>query len=129
MTATTELTAVELDTLRQLSEGLTAPEIAAKSYMSLGAINSRVIRIRSKLGANTQAHAVALAYQRGVLVSPESEHDGAVHALAAALRQSGYQLTRADEVGAVIWHPAECPAGHETAAHGARPEKERKNAR
>lgn len=27
------------------------------------------------------------------------------------------------EVGRAIWYPAECDAGHETAGHGARPEK------
>lgn len=30
------------------------------------------------------------------------------------------------EVGNVIWYPADCEAGHETAAHGARPEKSKK---
>ncbi len=94
---THELTAAELETLRLLANGLTAPEIAAKLFMSLGAINSRVIRIRFKLGANTQAHAVALAYERGILATPENAHVGVARALVAALGQGGYQLTR--EVG------------------------------
>ncbi len=30
------------------------------------------------------------------------------------------------EVGRTVWYPAECAAGHETAAHGPRPEKPKK---
>ncbi|AGL19516.1 hypothetical protein [Actinoplanes sp. N902-109] len=30
------------------------------------------------------------------------------------------------KVGGVTWYPAECPQGHETAAHGARPVKPKK---
>jgi hypothetical protein len=32
------------------------------------------------------------------------------------------------EVGNLWWYPADCAAGHETAAHGARPEKTTKGA-
>lgn len=89
-----ELTAVELETLVLIAEGLSDPEIAAALYMSVAAIKNRGISIRIKLGAKTRAHAVAVAYRRGILLADPDADVMDAHALVAALRQGGYRLAR-----------------------------------
>lgn len=61
------LTARELDTLRRIAEGLTYPEICRALFIEIGTVKFHAGNIRKKLGANTLAHAVAIAYQRGLL--------------------------------------------------------------
>lgn len=89
-----ELTAVELETLCLIADGLTDDQIAAALFMSLAAIKNRGISIRTKLGAKTRAHAVAVGYQRGILLADPDACVMDAHALIVALRQSGYRLSR-----------------------------------
>ena len=60
-TATTsQLTDIERTILQRTSEGFTTEEIATELHVSPATIRSHTRRIRSKLGANTLSHAVAI---------------------------------------------------------------------
>jgi DNA-binding CsgD family transcriptional regulator len=96
---TDELTVVEVETLILMADGLTDDQIAAALYMSVAAIKNRGISIRIKLGAKTRAHAVAVAYRRGILLADPDVHVMDAHALVSALRQSGYRLARQSAPG------------------------------
>lgn len=50
-----------------LADGLTVPEIADELTLGAAAVKEAVQTLRAKLGAKNQAHAVALAYHRGIL--------------------------------------------------------------
>lgn len=91
-----ELTSEELETLHLIADGLTDDQIAGTLYRSVAAIKNRGERIRAKLGATTRAHAVALGYQRGILLADPDAHVMDAHALVAALHQAGYRLARHD---------------------------------
>lgn len=130
----TELTPVELETLRLIADGLTDDQIAAGLFMSIGAVKSRGLRIRSKLDAATRAHAVAIAYQRGILLADTENSDlHALHVLATTLRQAGFRLisqerseapgpTKALKDGYEAWQhdgQGNCPHGYLTRPHEA----------
>jgi DNA-binding CsgD family transcriptional regulator len=89
-----DLTAVELETLRLVADGLTDGQIAAALFMSEAAIKSRGGSIRAKLGAATRAHAVAIGYQRGHLIVDPEVFTVDARDFAAALQQAGYRVTR-----------------------------------
>jgi DNA-binding CsgD family transcriptional regulator len=57
----------EIDVLALLACGYRNPEIAKTLYISSHTVLSHMARIRSKLGAKTVAHAVALSITRGYL--------------------------------------------------------------
>jgi len=61
------LSDIELELLQGLAEGKSYPEIAMKRGVSLETIKGQMKQMREKLGANTAARAVALAYRNGAL--------------------------------------------------------------
>jgi two-component system, NarL family, nitrate/nitrite response regulator NarL len=72
------LTKREIEVLEGLAEGLKGVEIAAKLVISPKTVGSHVQRILAKLGVHSRAHAVALAYQSGLLESNEAQRERAV---------------------------------------------------
>jgi DNA-binding NarL/FixJ family response regulator len=72
------LTNRELEVLEGLAEGLTGVEVAAKLVISPKTVGSHVQRILAKLGVHSRAHAVALAYQSGLLEPSEAQRERAV---------------------------------------------------
>jgi DNA-binding NarL/FixJ family response regulator len=71
------LTHRELEVLEGLAEGLTGVEVAAKLVISPKTVGSHVQRILAKLGVHSRAHAVALAYQSGLLEPSEAQRERA----------------------------------------------------
>jgi two-component system, OmpR family, response regulator len=69
------LTRRELEVLEGLAEGLRPAEIAATLVISPKTVASHVQRILTKLGVHSRAHAVALAYQWGLLKTTDMERD------------------------------------------------------
>jgi two-component system nitrate/nitrite response regulator NarL len=72
------LTHRELEVLEGLADGLTAVEVAAKLVISPKTVGSHVQRILAKLGVHSRAHAIALAYQSGLLEPSEAQRERAV---------------------------------------------------
>ncbi len=72
------LTGRELEVLEGLAEGLPAREIATKLVISPKTVASHVQRILAKLGVHSRAHAVALAYQSGLLRTTDGKHEADV---------------------------------------------------
>ena len=70
-----DLTKRELEVLEALAEGRTGVEIAAKLVISPKTVGSHVQRILAKLGVHSRAHAIALAYQSGLLESTEAQRE------------------------------------------------------
>lgn len=64
-----ELNPRELLMLRMLADGLTYRQIARRLFISETSAGTAAGRIYAKLGARTAAHAVNLAWQRGLLGS------------------------------------------------------------
>ena len=62
-----ELSEPELDVLRAAAEGLSAEETAARLIKSPHTIVTQRRAVEAKLGARNLAHAVALAYDQGIL--------------------------------------------------------------
>lgn len=62
----TPLTPTETGVLLSLADGLTASQIADEREVSVHTISSHMKALRFKMGAHTTAHAVALAYHRGI---------------------------------------------------------------
>lgn len=60
-----ELTTREREVLRDLTEGRSAQEIAASSYVSIATVRSQIRAILVKVGVNSQLRAVALARRLG----------------------------------------------------------------
>jgi DNA-binding NarL/FixJ family response regulator len=69
------LTDREVAVLIRIADGLRYTEIADEMVISVHTVKSHALAIYSKLGAQTAAHAVALAYHRGILV-PSAPHVG-----------------------------------------------------
>lgn len=61
-----DLTATETGILLSLADGLTMSQIADEREVTLHTVTNQVKSLRSKMGARTAAHAVALAYHRGI---------------------------------------------------------------
>lgn len=76
----------ERQVLRLLADGHTERSIARMLDVSERAIGRRQASIRAKLGAQSTAHAVAVAYRTGML------GDGPVADLLRQLRAAGYQV-------------------------------------
>ncbi len=62
-----QLTPREIQVLRCLAEGLTGKQCAEELSVSLDTIQKHVVSTKRKLRANTRAHAVAIAYESGLL--------------------------------------------------------------
>jgi len=80
----------ELDVLRGMADGLTTPDIAARLEVSHGTVRGWQQQLYRRLGVSTGPHAVAVAYQRGILAV-----DPGVTAAAALLRKAaelGFRL-------------------------------------
>lgn len=65
----TALTARELDVLSRAANGATNAETAAALGLTADTIKTHMSRAYSKLGVRDRAHAVSVAYQRGLLGS------------------------------------------------------------
>jgi DNA-binding CsgD family transcriptional regulator len=70
------LTSHELDVLRLIGTGSSAPEIAATLHTTVGGVESTKRRIFTKLGVQTQTHAVAHALRDGLLSAPRTARPG-----------------------------------------------------
>lgn len=65
----TTLTPRQLEILRMQAEGLTNRQIAQRLWIAENTMKSHVKAMRKKLESATSAQAVAVAYERGILVS------------------------------------------------------------
>jgi DNA-binding NarL/FixJ family response regulator len=70
------LTRRELEVLTALALGYRARDIAARLVISEKTVASHLQRVLSKLGVNTRAQAVALAYRNGLIVADGNAADG-----------------------------------------------------
>jgi len=61
------LTGRELEVLKLLAEGLTPEQIAARLFISIKTVGTHTEHVFSKLGVRSRAHAVAIAYQEGLV--------------------------------------------------------------
>jgi DNA-binding CsgD family transcriptional regulator len=64
---TSELTKIERDTLRYLAHGLRIRDVARLRAVSVNTVRKQVWTSRTKLGAKTTAHAVAIALRHGLI--------------------------------------------------------------
>lgn len=65
--ATIDLSPYQVEVLAALAEGKSQPQIAEERAVSLDTIATYVKVIRSKLGAKSTTHAVAVAIRRGLI--------------------------------------------------------------
>jgi DNA-binding NarL/FixJ family response regulator len=63
----------EWDVLVGIAEGLTDDEIGARLHITRGTVRLYGRVLRAKLGARNRAHAVSIAYQRGLLATSFQE--------------------------------------------------------
>lgn len=61
------LTSRELEMLERLARGLSAQEIGAELFLTYNTVKTHIRNMFRKLGCGDRAHAVAIAYQRGIL--------------------------------------------------------------
>jgi DNA-binding NarL/FixJ family response regulator len=62
-----ELTEREFEVLRLVADGLSNKEIAGRLTVAMETVKSYVRRLTLKLDARSRAHAVAIAFRRGLL--------------------------------------------------------------
>lgn len=67
----TTLTDRQRDVLTLVAAGLTTKDIAARLGVTKQTVNSLVVAILDKLGADNRAEAVEIARERGILGRPE----------------------------------------------------------
>lgn len=68
-----EPTEVQVQILRSLAAGHTLIETALRLHYSDALIEIRLRDLRNRWGARSTVHAMAIAYQRGVLTAPAKE--------------------------------------------------------
>ena len=61
------LTSREREMLRCLAEGMNRQEICAELWLALSTVMFHMANMKRKLGARTQAHAVAIGFREGWL--------------------------------------------------------------
>jgi DNA-binding CsgD family transcriptional regulator len=61
------LTPRELEVLQLIADGLSNKQIAARLWLSVETVKSHVCAVHAKLGAESRAHAVAIALRQGLL--------------------------------------------------------------
>lgn len=66
-----DLTERELQLLLMYADGLSRPEIAEELVIAVETVATHTFRMKRKLQAKTVAHAVALAYHKGILLIPK----------------------------------------------------------
>jgi DNA-binding response OmpR family regulator len=71
-TSDASLTSRELEVLRLLAEGIRPQTIARDLVISPKTVASHIQRVLGKLGAHSQAEAVAIAYREGFVTGPRS---------------------------------------------------------
>jgi DNA-binding CsgD family transcriptional regulator len=87
----------EIEFLERLGRGETGGEIADAWHMELSSIRTVAERLRRKLGARTNEHAVLLACQAGILDGRPRRHGD--HAGYEAHRRRGEDICEACRVG------------------------------
>lgn len=66
-----KLTARQMEVLELIADGDTSKEIAPKLEIEIKTVESHVTAILLKLDAKTRAHAVKIAFERGILKCPK----------------------------------------------------------
>lgn len=93
-----ELTTRQMALLREISTGASNQEIADIEGISVDTIKTRMRTLLRKLGARSRAHAVALAYQQGLLVSKGPEET--LRRLMAARESNARMVLKLEELRA-----------------------------
>ena len=60
-------TSLDRETLEFIAAGMTLEEMAEVTYTNIDTMKHRVSRMMARVGANNRGHAVAIAYQQGLL--------------------------------------------------------------
>lgn len=68
-----ELTAREVQVLTLVASGCSNPEAGRALFVHESTIKEHLRRVNQKLGTRSRAHAVAVAYQRGILGGAETD--------------------------------------------------------
>lgn len=82
------LTARELEVLRHIADGDMLAEIAGKTHLSESTVKNCLNRALAALGARNRNHAVAIAYQRGILGDGTDQN----LAMLRQAREMGYRI-------------------------------------
>jgi DNA-binding NarL/FixJ family response regulator len=64
----------ELEVLELVSQGFSNKEIGTRLFLAEDTIKTHVVAVRRKLEARNRAHAVSIAYKRGLLSLRNSSH-------------------------------------------------------
>ncbi|MFI0914185.1 response regulator transcription factor [Streptomyces abikoensis] len=70
----TPLTAREIEILDAFSFGRSTAEVASQMFVTVNTVKSHLLRINSRLGSRDRAHAIAIAYRRGLLDTTPGWH-------------------------------------------------------
>jgi len=62
-----KVTRRELDVLGLVAEGLSTREISRRLWVTEETVKTHVRRLHDRLGARSRAHAVAIAFRKGIL--------------------------------------------------------------